>query len=152
MPSALLRMAALAAGLPLLLLGAATAGTAQAQRAAAAGPAARVVPAAARGGVPPTTAPLTLLNGDRVLTRSAPTGIRVGAVPRVLGSSLAASLMTLRQGTRTLLIPWAAIPYLGRGLDLRLFDVAALHRAERDGRLPVTLRYRGPLHPRRASP
>jgi len=65
---------------------------------------------------------------------------------RASGSSLAAALMTLRLGHRTFLIPWIALPYLRRGLDLSLFDVALLQRAERHGRLPVTLHYRGRLH------
>jgi hypothetical protein len=142
MSSPLLRVAALAAGLS-LLLGAATAGTALADPAAAAGPAARVVPAAARGGAPPASAVLTLLNGDRLLTGSAGGGRPPDVVLRSPGSGLAGSLVTLGLGSRKLLIPLAALPFVGKGLDPRLFDVGALRRAERDGRLPVTIRSRG---------
>jgi len=93
MSSPLLRVAALAAGLS-LLLGAATAGTALADPAAAAGPAARVVPAAARGGAPPASAVLTLLNGDRLLTGSAGGGRPSDVVLRSPGSGLAGDRST----------------------------------------------------------
>lgn len=142
MPSPLLRFAVLAAGLP-LLAGAATAGTALAGTAATAGTAARVVPAAARGGAPPPGAVLTLINGDRLLTGQAGDGRRSSVVLRAPGSGLARSLVTLGLGSRKLLIPLAALPFVGRGLDPRLFDVGALQRAERNGRLPVTIRSRG---------
>jgi len=89
------------------------------------------------------TAPLTLINGDRVLVGSATGGPHTAAVLPGRGSSLATSLMTLRLGAKVFLVPWAALPYLGRGLDPRLFEVSALRHAERDGRLPVTVRYRG---------
>jgi hypothetical protein len=138
MPSALLRRAALAAALP-VLLGAATAGT------ALAGPttATRVDPAAPRAGAPPETTALTLINGDRLLTSADGNGRHSSVVLKAPGSGLSTSLVTLRSGSQELVIPWAALPYLGRGLDPRLFEVGALRRAERDGRLPVTVRYTG---------
>jgi hypothetical protein len=40
-------------------------------------------------------------------------------------------------------IPAAAVPYLGNGLDLSLFDVDALLEQQRDGRIPVRIAYRG---------
>ena len=39
------------------------------------------------------------------------------------------------------------MPFLGHGLDLSLFDLSALSRAEHDGELPVTLRFPGTPHP-----
>jgi len=56
-------------------------------------------------------------------------------------------LAALRLGGQDYAIPPAALPYLGRGLDLSLFSVGALERAEHDGRVPVTLHYRGRLRP-----
>ncbi len=138
MPSTLLRIAALAAALP-VLLGAATAGTALARPTTAA----RVDPAAPRAGAPSATAALTLINGDRLLTGSDGKGRRSSVVLKAPGSGLSTSLVTLRSGSRELVIPWAALPYLGRGIDPRLFEVGALQRAERDGRLPITVRYTG---------
>lgn len=144
MPSPLLRMAALAAGLPVLL--GAAAGTALAAPASATGPSAgHTGPAAARWGEPPTPAMLTLINGDRLLTGPAGDGRRSSVVLRAPGSGLAGSLVTLGSGGRKLVIPWAALPYVGKSLDPRLFEVGALQRAERDGRLPVTIRYK--VHP-----
>jgi len=143
MPSTWLRRAALATALATALtaalpvpLGAATAGTALARPTEAA----RVNPAAPRAGAPPA---LTLINGDRLLTVLDANGRRSSVVLKAPGSRLSSSLVTLRSGSRQLVIPWAALPYLGRGLDPRLFEVGALRRAERDGRLPITVRYAG---------
>jgi len=118
-----------------------------ASQAAATGAASADGRADPRGGTATAAAApaLTLINGDRVLAGSAPGGPRTAAVLRGPGSSLATSLMTVRLNARTFLIPWAALPYLGRGLDPRLFDVGALRHAEQDGRLPVTIRYQGQL-------
>lgn len=142
MPFPLLRraklVAELAAALP-VLLGAATAGTALARPATAP----RLNPVSSRAGASPPTAPLTLLNGDRLLTGSDGEGNRSSVVLKAPGSGLSGSLTTLRSGSQELVIPWAALPYLGRGLDPRLFEVGALQRAERDGRLPITIRYQG---------
>jgi hypothetical protein len=88
---------------------------------------------------------VTLLNGDRVLITPAHGGVQASVVGSS-DTSPAASLMTLQLGHKTFLIPSTAMPYLGRGLDLSLFDAALLQHAERDGRLPVTLHYHGRLH------
>ncbi|HET7012691.1 MAG TPA: hypothetical protein VFI65_02200 [Streptosporangiaceae bacterium] len=141
MPSTLLRRATLAAALP-ILLGTATAGTALARPTTAT----RVDPAAPRAGAPPKTAApsaLTLVNGDRLLTGSDANGRRSTVVLNAPGSGLSSSLVTLRSGSKELVIPWAALPYVGRSLDPRLFEVGALQRAEREGRLPITIRYAG---------
>ena len=98
----------------------------------------------ARGSGTGAAAPLLVINGDRVLV-SLGGGVHAAAIQRAPGGALAGSLMMLRLGARGFLVPVAALPYLGHGLDPRLFDVAALARAERGGRLPVTLRYQGRL-------
>jgi hypothetical protein len=141
----LLTPAGLAAGLA-MALAAATALPAAAMTAAR-GPAGAGAAAAAgavrapAGGVAQTAA-LLLINGDRVLAGPSG-GVHGAAVLSAPGGVLAGSLAMLRFGAESLLVPIAALPYLGHGLDPRLFDVAALASAERGGRLPVTLRYQG---------
>lgn len=53
------------------------------------------------------------------------------------------SVMALRLGGEAYDIPAAALPFVGHGLDLRLFAVRRLAAAERGGRLPVVVSYRG---------
>src|SRR5262249_60714534 len=77
--------------------------------------------------------------------RAGPGGTRAAGVLRGAGGSPATSLMTLRLGTRVFLVPWAARPYLGGRLDPGLFELSALRHAERGGRLPVQISYRGHL-------
>jgi len=134
--AALLASLATAAGVPPAQGSAGQHGSARA--AARATPTATASPMAA-------TAPLTLINGDRVLVSSGPGGTRAAGVLRGAGGSPATSLMTLRLGTRVFLVPWAALPYFGRGLDPGLFELSALRHAERGGRLPVQISYRGHL-------
>jgi hypothetical protein len=62
------------------------------------------------------------------------------------GRGLAGAVQVLRLGSRSLVIPMAALPFMGRGLSPSLFDPSALARAERGGRLPLTLRFRARLH------
>src|SRR5215472_4141748 len=90
---------------------------------------------------------LTLITGERVLTVSSPGGPHMVSVLDAPGYRQAAALAALRMGGRYFVIPFDAMPYLGRGLDLSLFDLASLRHAERGGRLPLTLRYRGGPHP-----
>jgi hypothetical protein len=138
----LLRAAAPAAALLACLVaqagGTPSTATAARPQAAAATPAA--TPATARA-----TAPLLLLNGDKALVTTGSAGLTAAAITRPAGSTLARALLKLRLGTHSFLIPMAALPYLGHGLDPSLFDVAAMQRAEHGGRLPVTVRYQGPL-------
>jgi hypothetical protein len=61
-----------------------------------------------------------LLNGDRAVV----TGHGVSLA--LAGSGFAASVTELRLAGRRYLVPDAALPFLGHGLDLSLFDVAAL--------------------------
>jgi len=101
------------------------------------------VPGAAPAAGTALGAALTLVNGDRVVASSSPTGPRTVAVWPAPGTGQATSVAELRAGGQGFVIPEAALPYLGHGLDLSLFDVNALLRAEQGGRLPVTLHYRG---------
>jgi hypothetical protein len=55
----------------------------------------------------------------------------------------AGSFQVVGRGATALVVPAMALPYLGRGLDPSLFNVTALQRAERNGRLPVRIAYRG---------
>ena len=85
---------------------------------------------------------VSLINGARVLA-----GLGVGArdTAAVLPGGRGSSLIGISVAGNSDLIPPQAMPYLGRGLDPSLFDVAALAGRERAGRLPVTLAYRGEL-------
>ena len=85
---------------------------------------------------------LLLINGARVGTGDN------GSKPVIFptGRGLAGAVQVLRLGSRSLVIPMAALPFLGRGLSPSLFEPGALARSERDGRLPLTLRFRGRLH------
>jgi hypothetical protein len=105
------------------------------------------VPALAAGQAPARAAtpgnqarPVFLINGDRLIVRPVPGGQDAAALLPVPGAS---SVLSLRLGAKTEDIPADALPYLGRGLDPSLFDVAALQRAESDGRLPVQVRFAG---------
>lgn len=135
---------ALAAGAAVTATAATAAATTAAARsvttAAGAVPAGRAGPA--RGGGAGAAAALLVINGDRVLVSRGGRTHSV-AIQRAPGGVLAGSLAMLRFGARGFLVPVAALPYLGHGLDPRLFDVSALARVERSGRLPVTLRYQG---------
>ena len=86
---------------------------------------------------------LTLPAGGRALASRGPDG--PGSVTLLSRGHGPAGLTALRLGGQDYAIPRAALPYLGRGLDLSLFNVGALERAEHGGRVPVTLHYRGRL-------
>ena len=99
--------------------------------------------AAAAGGA----RPVLLITGARLAMLPGPAGRLVPVLlPLAFGSSLASgAMMTMGRSGRTTEVPVAALPFLGRGLDPALFDLAALRRAERDGRLPVRITYQGPV-------
>jgi hypothetical protein len=78
-----------------------------------------------------------LVNGDRVMA----SGGRDVAVAPASAQGLAGATMGLRLGGHHYVVPSAAVPYLGHGLDWTLFDVSALARAEKAGRLPVRIAY-----------
>jgi hypothetical protein len=104
-------------------------------------------PASARAdaGSPPGLAgararPVLLLNGDRAVIRPSRGGHAHAMLLPAPGGGI---VFGLQAGGKALLIPAAALPYLGRGLAPGLFNVASLRRAESGGRLPVQVSYAG---------
>jgi hypothetical protein len=77
---------------------------------------------------------LLLINGDRLLINGKSTAVSLA------GSGFPAALTELRIAGRHYVIPDVALPYLGRSLDLSLFDVAAQPGG---ATLPVWISYRG---------
>ncbi len=149
MRNCLLKLPAGAAGLVI----ANTAGAAAAALGNAAAALGNTAPAA-RGGktaaepgtvtrAPQASTPTVLLvNGDQIMAATA--GIDRGSVvvmPAHSGRS--APLLTLGAGGTTYEIPAAAVPFVGKNLGLSLFNISDLLRAERGGRVPVWVAYRG---------
>ncbi|MBV9843888.1 MAG: hypothetical protein JOZ47_02275 [Kutzneria sp.] len=93
--------------------------------------------AAATGSAAAATA--VLITGDQVVTAPGGNATVVPAVQKGIGREL----VHLGLAGRSYELPVVALPYLGRGLDLSLFDVGALSRAEQGGRLPVTIDWHG---------
>lgn len=106
------------------------------------------------GRVPITAAlrPVLLINGDRVIVRPRPGGGSLAMLLPPAGTGRPSrsgrqdsvgqpATVTFTAGGHSYLIPGTALPYLGRGLDLSLFDLSALRRAEARGRLPVRIAY-----------
>ncbi len=127
MPGSILRRAALAGAL--LICAAAL----------VAGPAGAAVTRPGRP-APAAGSPLLLIDGTRLLAGPGQAAT-VLARPRhglyvLFSFSVCADRLT---------VPMAALPYLGRGLDPSLFQIAALRRAERAGRLYVRIGYQGRL-------
>jgi hypothetical protein len=87
--------------------------------------------------------PVTLINGDRLLAGAE----RGGGISHELiagtARGIGAALATMTLGGRTYVVPADALPYLGRGLDPGLFDIASLLRDQAGGRLLVEVRYAG---------
>jgi hypothetical protein len=111
----------------------------------AASPAAQVPATPAAAALPAgfgsasVSTPVLLINGDRLSVRSL-AGRSVSAITAAPDHE---PLWTLHLGPATYAIPVDAVPYLGRGLDVSLFDVPLLKRLESGGRLPVRLSYDG---------
>lgn len=78
-----------------------------------------------------------LITGDRIAVRTAPDGRDTFEIQPAAAKGVARSLVHLRLGGRDYEVPGTALPYLGRGLDLSLFDVKALLASQPDGRVPV---------------
>jgi len=81
---------------------------------------------------------LLLINGDRLLINGKSTGKSTAV--SLDGSGFPAALTELRIAGRQYVIPDVALPYLGRSLDLSLFDVAAQPGG---ATLPVRISYSG---------
>ncbi|HEY3903257.1 MAG TPA: S8 family serine peptidase [Streptosporangiaceae bacterium] len=84
-----------------------------------------------------------MITGDRAVLLGTPGGPRVAAMLPGSHSAGAGAYQTIGHGDAALVVPLSALPYLGRGLSPSLFNVFALQRAERNGRLPVVIAYRG---------
>ena len=83
-----------------------------------------LAPPAAVAAVTATT--VTLPTGDRVGVRTTADGRPLYDILPAAGKGMARALVHLRLGERDYELPGTALPYLGRGLDLSLFDVSAL--------------------------
>ncbi len=93
--------------------------------------------APARGGTP---AAVPLVTGDLVLVHRDPDGReRLAVQPRPDAPGHSYTIRKLHGDT--LVVPAAAVPYLGRVLDPGLFDVSALLRDGASDRLPVRISY-----------
>lgn len=93
----------------------------------------------------PSGQPILLIDGTRLSVASLaghPAGVTV--LPGGSGG-LAGSVQSVRFAGQTYEFPAAALPYVGRGLDPSLFELSALRRIEKGGRLPVDIRYQGRL-------
>ncbi|WP_370946862.1 hypothetical protein AB5J62_04620 [Amycolatopsis sp. cg5] len=93
-------------------------------------------PATAEPEAPPADTVL-LPTGDRVVIHTSPDGTEFTEVRPAADKGIARSFVHLKTGGKSFEIPATALPYLGNGLDLNLFDVHALAKAERDGRVPI---------------
>lgn len=78
------------------------------------------------GAATPAASTATLVTGDQVTVRTAPDGRETFEVRPAAAKGAARALVHLRLGGRDYEVPGTALPYLGRGLDLGLFDVKAL--------------------------
>jgi hypothetical protein len=117
---------------------------------AAARPASPAVaaPAAVQALTAPTSSraqALTLLDGSRLAVTANLAGASSGQVVSAAPAGRRGGLVAVSRGGTSYEIPGYAVAYLGRGIDPRLFSVTALARAERGGRIPVTVTYRGPV-------
>jgi hypothetical protein len=117
--------------------GAASAGSVTATR-----PAGSPVPAA--GALVPRQ--ILLADGERVLVTRAGSGTEVGPVWPA-GNDPANVSISLSAGGGTYDLPLDALPFLGRGLDPKLFDAAVLAGRESGGKIQVQVSYRGPATP-----
>jgi hypothetical protein len=87
--------------------------------------------------------PVTLINGDRLLAEGGPGGGMWHELMAGTSGGINAQLVTTVLGGRTYVVPLDALPYLGRGLDPSLFDLASLLHEPTGGRLPLQVRYTG---------
>ena len=111
---------------------------------------------AGRAGGAVAPRPVLLINGDRVVVRRGPGGSSLGTLLPPASAGLSpgigqpgqgrtgrpVAVTALTAGGHRYVIPDSLLPYLSRGLDMSLFDLSALQRAETSGRLPVRITYR----------
>ena len=84
---------------------------------------------------------LTLPDGSRVAVTANLAGASPGQVVSAASAGRGGGIVAISRGGTSYEIPGDAMAYLGRGIDPRLFSVTALARAERGGRIPVTVTY-----------
>ena len=72
--------------------------------------------------------PVTLINGDQLLAGAERGGGMSHELIAGTARGMGAALATMTLGGRTCVVPADALPYLGRGLDPGLFDIASLLR------------------------
>jgi hypothetical protein len=77
---------------------------------------------------------ILLMNGDRLVVAGTSTNVELA------GSGFAAAVTELRLSGRDYAVPDVALPFLGRGLDLSLFDIAAQPGG---ATLPLRITYSG---------
>jgi hypothetical protein len=97
--------------------------------------------AAAAVGTAASSRPILLINGELIIPGKGPGGRPDAAA--LSGQGSFALLFTSVSCLGAADVPAAAMPFVGRGLDPSLFELAALQRRETNGRLPVQLTYRG---------
>jgi hypothetical protein len=73
-----------------------------------------------------------LVTGDRITAQPSPDGRRAITVQPAADKGLGRAMVQLSRGTKSYVIPAAALPYLGRGLDWNLFDVDAVLQAQQN--------------------
>lgn len=71
-----------------------------------------------------------LVTGDRITAQSSPDGRWAITVQPAADKGLGRAMVQLSRGAKSYVIPAAALPYLGRGLDWSLFDVDAVLQAQ----------------------
>src|ERR1700676_575735 len=92
---------------------------------------------------PATVTRVTLVTGEQILEHADAAGrqsVEVAGAGR-------SPLLTYRLGSASYVVPAAAVAFIGRGLDLGLFDTARLTAVESAGRVPVLVRWHGLSRP-----
>ncbi|MEP6758918.1 MAG: hypothetical protein ABJB55_06965 [Actinomycetota bacterium] len=84
---------------------------------------------------------VTLITGERVVLGTATNGTATAEIVRAADHGPAAQLKTIRIAGDTYAIPASAEPYLGRYLDVGLFDVTALTSAGFGERIPLRITF-----------
>jgi hypothetical protein len=92
--------------------------------------------------IPKMGSVVTLLTGERVVVGTSSGGSPMLRIIRSANSGPASQLRTARLNGDDYVIPATAEPYLGRYLDLRLFDVTQLAAAGVSARLPLRITFK----------
>ena len=84
---------------------------------------------------------VTLLTGERVVVGRSPSGRSTLQIVRAAQRGPASALTTANLNGDQYVIPASAQPYVGRYLDIRLFDVTKLAAAGITDRVPLRITY-----------